>query len=115
MKCADFRTKQKILALTRGKGSLSYNNYKILALQDLSAETLEARRRLKPITTFLTKQKIRYRWQSFTKVQVVYKGELLIAEDLESGAKMPQALGIDLPEDFPKSERTPEGRTWTKT
>lgn len=49
VKCSDYRTKQKLLATARGKGFLSYEKDKILALQDLSAETLEARR-LKPLT-----------------------------------------------------------------
>lgn len=114
IKCADSQTKQKILALARGKGSLDYDGHKIQALQDLSAETLEARRRLKPITTLLTKFKFRYRWQSYTKVQVIFKGVSLLADDLDLGAQLFQALGIDLPSDYPKQEAKPEGATWAK-
>lgn len=114
VKCADSRTKQKILALARGKGFLSFDTYKIQALQDLSAETLEARRRLKPITTLLTKFKFRYRWQSYTKIQVVFKGVSLLADDFDTGAQLLQALGIDLPPDYPKPDAPPEGSAWSK-
>lgn len=115
IKCADSRTKQKILATARGRGYLMYETYKILALQDLSAETLEARRRLRPLTMLLTKKKIRYRWQAYVKVQVIYKGVSLLADDLDSGAKMLQALDIDLPDDYPKAETVPEKSTWSRS
>lgn len=69
IRCTDLRTKQKFLSLSRSKGHLSYLSYKIQVLQDLSSETLEARRKLKPLTSVLSKEKIKYHWQAFVKVQ----------------------------------------------
>lgn len=57
VKCTDLCTKNKILPLSRSKGSLQYSTHKITILQDLSAETLEYRRRLKPLTTILMREK----------------------------------------------------------
>lgn len=99
-RCLDMRTKQLIMTEARKKGFLPYFDYKILVLQDLSAETLEARRRLRPLTSTLTKAKIRYRWQAFTKVQIVYKGTSLTAEDFGSAAKMLTHLGLEVPDEL---------------
>lgn len=56
IRCLDLRTKQKILSLTRSNGPLSYLSYKIQVLQDFSSETLEARRKLRPLTSLLSKR-----------------------------------------------------------
>lgn len=105
MQCADYRTKQKILSTARAKGHLEYGKERILVLQDLSVETLEARHRLKPLTAILLKHHIQYRWSSYTKVQVLFKGVPLISENLDTGAQMLQALNIDIPPDFLAAEK----------
>lgn len=98
--CSDLRTKQKILSLTRSKGQLSFLTYKIQVPHDLSSETLEARRKLRPLTSLLSKEKIRYRWQAFIKVQVVHKGVLLIVYDPDTAISMLENLGLDIPEEL---------------
>lgn len=98
--CSDLKTKQKILSFTRSKGHLSYLSYKIQVLQDLSSETLEARRKLRPLTSLLSKEKIRYLWQAFVKVQVLYKGGYLIAYDKDSAVSMLESLGLEIPDDL---------------
>lgn len=105
--CSDLRTKQKILSCTRAKGHLTFTTYKIQVLQNLSSETLEARRKLRPLTTLLSKEKIRYRWQAYVTVQVVYKGASLIAYDSDSACTMLESLGLEIPEDF-KRDHSPE-------
>lgn len=100
IRCSDMRTKTKILSLTRSKGQLQFLHYKIQVLQDLSSETLEARRRLRPLTSLLAKEKIRYRWQAFVKVQVIHKGTALTAHDLNSAIPLLETLGLEVPDDF---------------
>lgn len=78
------------------------------------AETLEYRRILKPLTAILLREKIRYRWSAYTKVQVIYKGIQLIADDLDSGALMLKNLGIEIPADYPPPDDNPE-KTERKT
>lgn len=100
IRCSDLRTKQKIMTLTRSKGHLLFHSYKIQVLQDLLFETLEARRKMKPLTSLLSKEKIKYRWQAVTKVQVVHKGASMIAYDLDSAVPLLEGLGLEVPEDF---------------
>lgn len=114
IKCLDSRTKQKFLTTSRAKGHLMFHNYKIVILQDLSAETLEARRRLKPLTTLLLKEKIRYRWHAYTKVQIIYKGVPLTADDFGSATKMLSHLGLDIPEEFLDPDSPEDQGHWQK-
>lgn len=83
-------------------------------LQDLSADTLEVRRHLKPLTSLLMKNMIRYRWQMYTKVQVIFKGVPLMAEDFGSASQMLQHLGIEVPEDFHELEPSTACESWQK-
>lgn len=114
IRCSDLRTKQKIMSLTRTSGHLLFHAYKIQVLQDLSAETLEARRKMKPLTSLLAKEKIKYRWQAFTKVQVIFKGSSFIAHDLDSAVPLLEGLGLEVPEDF-GTPISPEKRADWKT
>lgn len=55
---------------------------------------------MKPLTTLLAREKIKYRWQAFTKVQVIYKGTSLIAQDIDSAVPLLEGLGLEVPENF---------------
>lgn len=84
-----------------------------MVLQDLLAETLEARRRLKPLTGLLNKNHICYSWSSYTKVQVLYKGITLIEEDLDTGSHMLQTLNIEVLQDFVNPDtQQPSDTSW---
>lgn len=108
IRCFDLRTKQKIMSLARSKGHLLFHSNKIQVLQDLSSETLEARRKMKPLTSLLAKEKIKYRWQAFTKVQVIHKGASLIAHDIDSAVPLLESLDLEIPADFGYSPRKQE-------
>lgn len=110
--CSDLRTKQGILTFAREKGYLQLQDSKVTVLQDLSAETLEARCRLKPLTSLLATRKIRYRWAAYTKVQVVHKGVPILADDLVSGSQMLQALNIEVPSEFAAAESQSQEASW---
>lgn len=114
VKCYDLRTKQKIMEVARKRGHLLYHNHKIMVLQDLSAETLEARKKLRPLTSALSKANIRYRWQAYTRVQIVYKGSALIAEDFGSAAKMLQHLKLEVPEELKDPDDPGDADPWEK-
>lgn len=105
IRCADMRTKQKILFLSRSRGHLLHMSYKIQVLQDLLFETLEARRKLRPLTSLLLREKIKYCLQAFAKVQVLHKGASLLAYDDDSEVSMLEALGLEIPDGWhrPKS------------
>lgn len=55
IRCSDQCTWQKILVTARAKGHLQFEKEDILVLQDLSVETLDARRRLKLLMALLNK------------------------------------------------------------
>lgn len=100
IQCSDLQTRQKILSLSRAKGHLCYLSHKIQVLQDLSSETLEASQKLQPLTSLLSKEKIRYRWQAFVKVQLIYKGASILVYDDDSAVSMLESLGLEIPESF---------------
>lgn len=114
IKCLDSRTKQKILTAARPKGHLMFLDHKIMVLQDLLSETLEARRRLKSLTTLLMKEKIRYRLYSYTKVQIIYKEVPLTAEDFGSATQMLRHLGLEVPDEFLEPDPPGEQEQWQK-
>lgn len=111
IRCSDLRTKQK-MSFARSKGHLLFLTHKIQVLQDLSFETLEARRSLKPLTSLLSREKIKYRWQAYTKVQVIHKGASLIAQDIDSAVPMLESLGLEVPEDFFSSPSPKKHGDW---
>lgn len=83
-------------------------------LHHLSAETLEARHCMRPLTALLTKAGIRYKWQAYTKVQVNFKGVPLTAEDFESAAQMLRHLGLEVPEEFAELDPSDDQGQWQK-
>lgn len=99
----------------RPKGYLSLFDRKIFVLQDLSVENLEARHCLEPLTSLLAKQKIRYRWQAYVTIQVIYKGIPLTVEEFGSASQMLQHMGIKVPEEFMSEELPKDRKRWQKT
>lgn len=87
VKCYDMHTKQKIMEIARKHGHLLFHDYRILVLQDLSAETLH------PLTLALAKAKARYQWQAYTKVQIIYKGKRLRISCSDAAAPRPGCSG----------------------
>lgn len=85
-----------------------------MAFPDLSAETLEARRKMHPITLLLKKSNYKYCWVAYAKVLVQHKGSSLLAADLDSGASLLKELGIEIPADFPQTDTTVERPIWQK-
>lgn len=64
------------------------------------AETLEARKKLRPLTSLLPKEKVKYRWQVYVKVEVLHKGASLVAYDADAAVSMLNTLGFDIPDEF---------------
>lgn len=100
------------MAEARKRGFLPFYDYKIQVLQDLSADTLDTQRRLRPLTSTLTKAKVRYRWQAYTKVQIVFKGFPLTADDFGSAAKMLAHLGLEAPEELKDLDEQDDEGGW---
>lgn len=98
----------------RKHGHLLFHDRKILVPQDLSAKTLEAMRRLCPLTSALTKAKVHYQWQAYTRVQIVFKGTPLTAEDFRSAARMLHHLGLEILEDLKEPEEPEGSNSWQK-
>lgn len=109
IRCADLCMKQKVLSTSRANIKCAY---KILILQDLSAETLDLWRCLQPLTSVLAKEKIWYQWSAYTWVQVLHKGAWPIDEDLESGAHLLKNLGLEVSSDFPTSDSSADKPPW---
>ncbi|KAL8221304.1 UNVERIFIED_CONTAM: hypothetical protein K2H54_064911 [Gekko kuhli] len=63
---------------------------------DLSAETLQHRRNMKPIIHKLNEQAIRIRWVSPVELMVNHRDQKLFANDIPSGHKLLHSLNIDL-------------------
>lgn len=96
----------------KSKGYVPHGSRKILVFPDLSAETLEAHRKLRPVTSLLQKANIQYRWVAYAKILVQHKGSSFMASDLDSGAKLLEDLGVELPSDFHRPVDTTERPIW---
>lgn len=91
---ADERTRNKILKEANSRGSLTYQRTNISVFPDLSAETLQRRRELKPITANLREAKIPYRWISHYRLSVLHSGKAIQATDMASGCELLARIGI---------------------
>lgn len=111
---ADLRTKNRLLAEARSRGFLLHGDSKIMVYPDLSAETLEARCRMRPVTSLLAKFNFKYRWVAYAKVLVQHKGTSLLAADLETGISLLKELGVEIPSDFPQPDQRVERPEWHK-
>lgn len=67
---------------------------------------------MNPLTSLLSKEKIKYRWQAFTKVKVIHKGASLIAYDIDSAVPLLESLGLEVPEDFNASSTPRKREDW---
>lgn len=109
---ADMRSRQRLLLEACTKDFLMHGTSKILVFSDLSAETLEARHRLRPVTMLLSKHNHHYRWVVYAKILVQHKGASYMATDIDSGAKLLSDLGVTLPPDFPSPVPGAEHPVW---
>lgn len=114
----DFRTRNKILKEANARGSFTFQDAKIAVFPDLSPETLQRRRDLRPITSCLQTANIPYRWVSHCRLSVMHQGKALQASDLDSGKDLLFNLGLPAP-DFPsatgspRSNRTPSWKRFS--
>ncbi|KAL8205111.1 UNVERIFIED_CONTAM: hypothetical protein K2H54_000205, partial [Gekko kuhli] len=78
----------------RNKGYLSFNSEKIEIFPDLPREALLKRRELKPLTTKLTEEDIRYSWISPLILQFTHRGKVYRITNKEEGFKILNSLDI---------------------
>ncbi|KAL8176572.1 UNVERIFIED_CONTAM: hypothetical protein K2H54_036445 [Gekko kuhli] len=90
------RSREAVLKMARMKGSLLYNDQKILVLLDLSSETLDKRRKLKPVISKLNEARIRFRWSPVSDIHIYKNGLQYQASDPVTGRALLAALGIKL-------------------
>lgn len=101
----DTRTRNKILKEANIRGSLTYQETQISVFPDLTAETLQKRRELKPITTCLREAKVPYRWVSHYHLSVSHLGKAIQATDVASGCILLTTLGLPLPKSLPETQK----------
>lgn len=115
----DARTRNKVLKEANVRGSLAFQETRVSVFPDLTAETLQKRRELKPITTCLREAKISYRWVSHYRLSVLHLGKVLQAADVPSGCELLTTLGLALPRSLlvtpANSSDTPAQKpSWTR-
>lgn len=83
---------------------------------DLTAETLQRRRELKPITARLRDAKVPYRWVSYYKLSVLHLGKPLQAVDLSSGRELLNTIGLSSLETLPDtpSDKNDQKPSWSR-
>ena len=57
-----FRQKEAIMEAARGLGQITFEGHKLALYQDLAVLTLQKRQDFRPITEFLAKKQVSYRW-----------------------------------------------------
>lgn len=113
----DTRTRNKILKEANARGSLTFQESSISVFPDLSAETLQRRRDLKPITACLREAKVPYRWVAYHRLSVLHLGKAIQAVDMISGCELLSKIGIPppkLPTPTPDSADPTQQFTWKR-
>ncbi|XP_075422765.1 uncharacterized protein LOC142463838 [Ascaphus truei] len=92
-----YTTKEKIMAASRGIETLTFQNEHLQIFSDLSRITVLRRKEMKPLTTFLQENDIRYRWGFPFKLTANNKGKYLTIKYPEDMAPFARALGLTPP------------------
>lgn len=93
---ADFKIKNKILAIAREKGFLPHKTDRVQVFMDLTPEKLQKRKELKEITSTLNDINMRYRWATLLKLQI-HKGKTYIIRKEEEGYDVLKHLNDPVP------------------
>ncbi|KAJ1082391.1 hypothetical protein NDU88_002559 [Pleurodeles waltl] len=88
-----YKQKEKILTAVRDKNAIHFEGHKLCLFQDLSAQTLQRRHALRPVTTLLQVRCIRYKWVHPFRLQFVWQNELCNINSLAEAEALP---GMDL-------------------
>lgn len=97
----DSRTRNKVLKEANLRGSFTFHEGQVSVFPDLSTETLQRRRELRPITACLREAKIPYRWVSHYRLSVLHLGKVIQAADITSGHDLLTTLELSLPKTLP--------------
>lgn len=98
------RWKQRILSEARRRRHFVYDSSKILIFPDLSREALQKRHELKPITSVLLANGLRFRWTTPLKVSFMYQGKMYQFGDVPGGKQLLHSLWLNRPTDEEMSE-----------
>lgn len=93
----DIRVKNTILTLAREHGYLPHLNEKDQVYADLAPEALEKKKELKDIMIALREAKIKHRWASPLKLQIIHNGRPYYVRSVSDGHDILQMLGIQTP------------------
>lgn len=100
---ANFKLKEEILSKARAQDEIDFNGTSVSLYQDLSPQTLQQRRALRPLLTYLRDKNIQYRWRFLFGLSASRNGrtyQLRVPDDLEdfcAGLRIPR---IEVPEWF---------------
>lgn len=86
------KEREAVLQASRSVSQVQFKGTAIMFFLDLPLEILLKRKSLRPITDKLKEKKIRFRWNTASKIMVVQDGMQLKAGDLESGRHLLDAL-----------------------
>lgn len=98
------RWKRRILAEARQRRHFNYKSSKILIFPDLSREALQKRHELKPITSVLYANGLKFRWLTPLKISFTHQGKLHQISDEKGGRQLLQSLRLNLPADEEMAE-----------
>nr|XP_034953532.1 LINE-1 type transposase domain-containing protein 1 [Zootoca vivipara] len=108
-----YRKKEEIWNSLKNSTNLQYKNNSILVLQDLSQDTLNRRKNLRPYTQLLQQKGIRYRWGFPFRLIVTTDTTQYMATNETEAQQLLRNLGLDPPsnqqqKDLPSDSRDQE-------
>ena len=96
VKFLNFKDKDLILKKSRSKATITHEKQSILIFQDLSAETLQRKKQLRPITAALKEAGLKYHWGFPFKLRVSFEDKLLSARNFKEAKALLNTVGITL-------------------
>lgn len=100
-----FHVKEELMLTARKLQQLPDPFQQVKLFTDLSQATLQARRRLAPVTIALRKNDIMYRWGFPTRIVLSRNGATHLIRSMEEGITVLGMLGISLPPPQPTHQR----------
>ncbi|MEE6521214.1 hypothetical protein FKM82_019315 [Ascaphus truei] len=100
-----YSAKERIMMAARDLRSVSMDGVQIQLFNDLSQLTINKRNAMRPLTTYLRDQGVKYRWGFPFKLVVLRNGRHYTVSTPEDSKDFLKALGIPLPP--PKNKRPP--------
>lgn len=98
-----FNVKEDLMQFSRKHPQLPEPYQAVKVFADLSQFTIQARKRLQPVTLILRQHNIPYRWGFPTKLLVTRNGVQHVIYSVEDGAAVLKSLEIPIPQSLPQS------------